>query len=292
MHPTINFISFIACLAFVLSAPKASCQDSEGQSPRLKIVSAYVLPGAISVTIPANTLTDFRTLAPESKIQNQDFVGYDDTEDWNSSSLFHFAPAIGIRFNRPDGNASNHFLMRVGIDYSEGELLHAGRYKSTRVPYDTLISTQTGEATYLDSVFSNSVSMIHSASFLQLDVSFLWSTDFNARFQVYGGVGLAAGLSFNAATSIREYDNAYGAGGGYDYYDKASKSERFLSQSSFSGNVYLPLGLDWQLGKQGFWEAIHLVCEFRPALAVYTIPELDSYISPSFGFLSGMKVGW
>lgn len=132
----------------------------------------------------------------------------------------------------------------------------------------------------------------HRTSNLQLDVSFLWSTNFEARFQVYGGVGLGAGFSFNAETSVSVFENSYTYYRDYDYYYGPTESERFRNKSGFSGNIYLPLGLDWRLGKKGFWESIHIVSEFRPALAVYSIPELDTYVAPSFGFLTGIKVGW
>lgn len=272
---------------------KVSYGQNSGELPsHIQIVSVYVLPGFISHTMPSRSIDDFNKLAPGSKILNQDFSEFDKSDGLNIAGSGYFAPALGIRFNQADGTFNNHFLVRAGISFSTGDILYKSAQKSTRIPYDTLVSTITGEVVTLDSIQDRTIIMSYAGSALQLDVAVTWSTDFEARFQVYGGVGISAGLTFNNTTTIGDYDYSYDPENPYDRKDHDRNLENYSNKSGFSGNVYLPLGLDWRLGKQGFLESIHFVSEFRPGLAFYTIPELDSYVSPSFGFLMGLKVGW
>lgn len=267
-------------------------QDTGSSTPRMQVVSAYVLPGFASVSIPGGELSDFRELAPNSEILNKDFSVFDDGGGFYVSGLGQFSPALGIQFNGEDGTASNHFRMRVGLTYSGGEMIHNHQYYSESFPYDTLISTQTGEEYYRDSTYSRSVDMSYRASSLQLDISLLWSTGFDARFQAFGGIGVTAGATFNGRTQIQEFENSFGYEYDYENYNDYRRSEQFKAESGFVGSAYLPIGIDFRFGNKGFWGAMHIMSEFRPALAFYSIPELDSYVSPSFGFLTGIRVAW
>ena len=292
MGHKVFIISSIICFSFVLPVPKAYSQDLADNSPRVKIVSVYVLPGATAFTSQSTSLSDFQMLAPNSKILNKDFSQFYNWQIYEGDGLGTFAPALGIRFNREDGTVNNHFIMRAGLTFSGGQYLSQSNYESTRIPYDTLVSSTTGEVVTRDSIRNRSVSMSYTGSSLQLDVALMWSTDFEARFQVYGGVGMAAGLTFNNYTTISDLSFYYDPDYRYTRNSPKGAYESFRNKSGFYGNIYMPLGLDWRLGKQGFWESIHFVSEFRPGIAIYTIPELDSYVEPSFGFLMGMKVGW
>lgn len=275
----------------LISNPGFGQEPAQKQS-RIQIEAVYVTYGFTNHRLPTRNADSFRKLAPGSEILDQDFATYGFNAGLGSTGSFYFTPSLSFRFNRADGSVNNHFRMRAGLSYTNGQMLYQSAQKSTRIAYDTLVSTITGEVVIRDSVQSENIGMSYQGSSLQIDLSVLWSTDFEARFQVYAGVGVAAGVTFNNRTTITNNSFLYDSEHTFDRTGVNFKSEQYSNKAGFSGNAYLPLGLDWRLGKEGFWEAIHLLGEFRPGIAFYTIPELDSYVSPSFGFVMGIKVGW
>jgi hypothetical protein len=76
---------------------------------------------------------------------------------------------------------------------------------------------------------------------------------------------------------------------GYGNYE----SERFNNQTSFGLLAYLPLGLDFRLGKnQEFWKRLHLFYEISPGLNMTFIPELNTATNIAIRNGLGLRVSW
>src|SRR5690606_33840629 len=133
-------------------------------------------------------------------------------------------------------------------------------------PYDTLTSSQTGQVVYIDSVYTQNYSMDYVSEQLRLDGSVIFRTNPEGRWSLYAGIGFTVGLSVNATTEI--YYSKYGrietrypngqTSHSYQYYypgSYISKTETFRNKTNFSVSPYIPMGVDFRIGKKReFWK--------------------------------------
>ena len=210
---------------------------------------------------------------------------------------------LGLQFSDKQKSAYKaNPLLRLGISYFSGTSITSAFYKEERFPYDTLTSSQTGQVIYIDSINSKSYSMNYSSEQLRLDASLIFRTNPEARWSLFAGIGVNAGLSINASTDI--YFNRYessdtrfinGNGSspyGYSNTDN-SKSENFKNKSNFGLSTYIPMGVDFRIGKKKeFWKRTHLFYELRPGVNITSIPELRTITNSSIQHGIGLRVSW
>lgn len=238
------------------------------------------------------TLSTFRKLAPDSEILSGDLSDYDDYSYFLNSGLGVFNTNVALKFNKQDGVEKNGPLLRLGITYQGGALLSQSMNFELRTPYDTLVSSQTGEEEYRDSIFTSDLEMRYLTSQVLADVSVIWRTNPDFRWGVYGGIGIAGGFSFDNRTVIEDRKNYFtSTDRGYDF-PSTSKKEIFNNENAYCALVYLPIGANVALGKNNFWELINFVVELRPAISVISVPELETDISATIPFSCGVKVSW
>lgn len=287
------YFSLLLCaLVFILSSTCGYGQQSAETLPRIQVVSVYVLPGVGIMRFPCYNLDPFIRLAPEMEMLRQDFSEFDADYSARGDGMVEFYPAIGLRFNRRNQSPSDHFLLRAGLRFYQADLYSARLSYRKSTPYDTLVSSQTGAVIYRDSIYQKSVQVDYHTTVLQVDLSAIWSTGFNDPFQVYGGVGLALGGSFNNYTKAYTNQDAYGFERTYEDRLPHTEIERRENAPGLVGSLYLPLGVDFRFGKKGFWNQLHFLFEFRPGMTLTEIPELETYVRPHIDMLYGLKVQW
>ena len=295
-----QFIWVIPAL-LVLMSLNGFAQEKDSGS-KLRVTSAWILPGASWQTAQDGSLSDFKQLAPGSPILNGNLSGFTNSFGTNFSSQTGFSGGVGIQFlNRKDQTVRANPTLRLGLSYRNGEVLYGSLSKETTAVIDTLTSSQTGAELYLDSTYYESISMSANREVLMLDASLIFESHPGSRWTLFGGAGIAAGYSFNATTDIF-YNNYYdvqtavnGSPGFVDpNFDNSNfKSERFRNDESFVGEIYLPLGVDFKVGKEReFWKKIHLFYEVRPGMQFSTIPELRSVVRTQIHQGIGLKLKW
>ncbi len=252
-------------------------------------------------------LADFNLLAPNSEILNQDFEGFDQYNSFifnrrgnNSNSGLY----VGLRLNNFN---KNNFLrapvLRLGINHEVFSVTGTSLYNDIRIPYDTLTSSQTGNVTYVDSLLSTTVNMNYFSNKLAFDAAMIFQTTDAYRFSFHAGIGVNAGLSYNNRTEIVQskdnstvsYENNNGSNYFSSYYGGfgSYQTETITNKSGFFFSAYVPLGIDFRLGKnREFWKHINLFVETRPSINFQSIPEVRTQTSVRFSGNLGFKVTW
>ncbi len=268
-----------------------------------KIQDFSVMPsGQVYNSAPA-TIMDFNELAAGSSILARDFSGFQrsDFSSTNGAGGFEVMLGLGLR-NKEKTGFRQSAQLRVGVGYSSLSSLGADYFQDERKPYDTLVSSQTGNSVFVDSVTHRNLSLNYNTDNVRLDVSMIFRTTGVSRWSVYGGVGVRANYSFNGYTSVnyhvqkgteqerQDFNGYYGYG--LDFEDSQNENEVFRSnESSFGGAVYVPLGVDVRFGKTSdFWTKIHLFGEVRPGLDFSNIPTYGSVTQGFLQFGLGLRV--
>lgn len=173
--------------------------------------------------------------------------------------------------------------LRFGLSYSQPVLMSSTYYREDTSPYDTLVSSRTGQEYYVDSVFNSFYGLNYDVNMLALNTSFLWSTDDAARLSCYGGVNLSFNLNFSNRINVSRHDYGYlrYVDSGFPYYGEEienfeHQSESYKQPVSFGLGFYSPIGVDWRLGKQGKgFNDVHLFSEIRPGVSFNNVPGYD-----------------
>lgn len=226
------------------------------------------------------TLEEYRSLFPNSTLLQGDFnsYGYPDFY-FNSTSMINVL--WGIRLQQNEGFEQR---LRAGFTFSGITPTYGSYYNETRFAFDTLVSSRTGEVTYVDSIYSENLFINTSQKQVGLDVSYLIKANQNGRWSFYGGLGMEVGALLNVEANISRSNYSYYSndlGSYYPYglwndFDNSYKNEVQRLGSGFYAQLYLPVGLDLRLSmRNDFWRRMHLYTELRPSIG-YSNSELTS----------------
>lgn len=285
--PTLLFISYLSSNAQT---------DSSTVKRKMKITDLYVATGVVAHTKSLSTLEDFNKLAPQSTLLNDSFAGYSGYSNTLSNNAgFTFSALVGINFlNAAKTAYKSNPQWRLGFSYINGMAMSRTLRKEVKAPYDTLTSSQTGEMIFIDSVTSEYYNMHYQNEQLRLHLSIIFRTNPNARWSLYGGAGINAGMSFNARTEIsytqkKSTENkktSRDALGVTEY-----TSESFINNNGFGFAAFIPMGVDWRLGrKREFWKRLHFYYELSPQIDFTSVPELRTFISTGVTSNFGLRV--
>lgn len=137
--------------------------------------------------------------------------------------------------------------------------------RTVRVPYDTLISSQTGQYTVIDSVYTSRYEIAHRYGFVGLQSALILRT--KRRFSLFGGIGAAGGLVYNVHTDVRHYNiatagdalNTGGAPGSSVGGAEPDQQERVRNGTGIWWSWNVPLGIDYRLHRShAFWVRLHI----------------------------------
>lgn len=299
MTPIKLLLTTAAALAFALSA---SAQEPKANK-KISIRDFYIQSGFSSQSNTDAPIEDFRALAPQSELLKNDMSGFSPSTNIGLRDNNAFALMVALQFR--DGENAGYKknpLLRLGFSYTNGRNLSGLYYREDRVAYDTLTSSQTGQAFYIDSVTTQQYSMRYASEQLRIDGSLLFRTNPEARWSLYAGLGIAAGISLNSNTEIMY--NTYGqttsnrtSGSFYANYGfnqgRGFEVENHRNQTNISVSPYVPLGVDFRVGnKREAWKAIHLFYEMRPSVTFTSIPELRTIGQTNFQHFIGLRVSW
>jgi hypothetical protein len=300
-------LSLSLCLNPFLSHLKAQENQNPSALPtlpikKMQVCEVSVLFGGAFDLQQNSTMADFQKLAPQSKLLKGDFSGYQSSSFQSYGANGMFSVLMGIRFAKSDKSAyKTNPILRLGFSYLSSNNL-ATYYQEQTKRYDTLVSINSGQTYYLDSTTTRSYYMNYRSEQLRLDASLIFRTDPKARWAVYSGIGLNVGMSLTANTEIyyTPYTgtNENSSASYYPYYypyqqSYATSSESFRNSTNFGASSYIPLGVDFRMGKKRpFWQRTHLFLELRPGVNVNSIPELGTFAKGYFQSSFGIKVNW
>jgi hypothetical protein len=286
------FVSGLSCLT--------AQNDSLRPIQKLNACEVNVLFGGYFQPIQYGTIAEFKKLAPGSELLKADFTAYNQFNDYVSSINSMFSVNLGFRFGNSSKSAyRKNPLLRLGFSYFSTTDLANNLGQTTTFRNDTLVSSGTGQVYYIDSTIYRSYNMQHTSDQLRLDVSLVYRTDPKARWQFYAGLGLTAGASLKSYTTVNYMVSGSLVSTDYYLYPVSSeqnyeyKNEYFRNSADIGMSAYVPLGLDFRLGKKRpFWKRTHLFYEARPGASFSNIGDLGFFANISVQQGLGIKVNW
>ncbi|MFY9309087.1 MAG: hypothetical protein WAQ28_08595 [Bacteroidia bacterium] len=296
-----NCFVIVMCMGIttVFGQNNTGAQQPPAKEKKIKVTDASIMGGFMNMEASVyGSLTDFQLLNPQSLILNENMDGYSSgygyggyTYDFRLGALNSglFGANLGLSFKEKPKSLTQ---IRVGVAVS-GTSVSNFISRTDRSPYDTLTSSQTGQTIYQDSITYHSYSMEYRARQLKLDVSLIYRMYPSARWSMYGGIGLQAGTSLSAYSDINynEYVVIEGQESNGSYDASVRRSERFKNKNVQEFVAYIPVGVDFRLGKRKeFLKQIHLFTEIRPYVSVLNIPELGSFSGLGMQQVLGLRV--
>ena len=266
---------------------------------QVKLTQIHLTNGSYSTFGDSpSQIGDFSALAPGSTILLKDFSQYQ-----QNGLLFDFMSPY--RFSGGTGTSSFQSLqvglqlpkcsgtLRLGISNFRNNLMNAYASYSASQVVDTLISTQNGSMTFIDSTITRNAYGNYSNQQIRIDAAYVWETNAGQRWAFSAGAGLSLGFSYQSKTSLHfvEYTNNYQGFGAYQGTQTSTfESEHYTNSLSVGANVYVPLGINFRLGtKRAFWMPWMIYTELRPQLSFNTVPTVGMKFSPGIGAASGIR---
>lgn len=262
-------------------------------SQKLKISEIHISSGSGSMGTKDGTLTDFAKLAPNSAILGMDlsqltpynytyYRGFGMNAGSNTTSL-----QLGLQCAKMP-----KITFRVGLTHvnNYGLLSAQGSFYES-APYDTLTSSQTGAQSFVDSSYSKSYEMNYSNQQVRLDGALIFRMFSEKRWSLQAGLGASFGMSYRATTSLRYWESSSINSNTLSYYNESGKSETFQNKNSLGASLYIPLGVDFCIGKKReFFMPFHLYAETRPSLNINSINGIGTSFSPGMSSAVGLRV--
>jgi hypothetical protein len=265
---------------------------------QIKLTQVHLSSGAYrQFGFTPSNITDFAALAPGSSILMKDFSTYE-----SSMGYYNFNYPFGMGMQNTSSFQSLQVglslpkcqgTLRLGISNFSNQLMSAyGSYYESHV-VDTLISSQNGSMTFVDSTISRNVYGNYNNQQIRIDAAYVWETNAGERWAFSAGAGMSFGLSYQSQTSLNfaEYTNSYEGYGSYVSNQTTTlESETYKNPMAWGANVYVPLGINFRLGtKRAFWKPWMIYSELRPQLSFNSIPNAGVKFSPGIGSASGIR---
>jgi hypothetical protein len=265
---------------------------------QIKLTQVHLSSGAYrQFGFTPSNITDFAPLAPGSSILLKDFSNYE-----SSMGYYNFNYPFGMGMQNTSSFQSLQVglslpkcqgTLRLGISNFSNQLMNAyGSYYESHV-VDTLISSQNGSMTFVDSTISRNVFGNYNNQQIRIDAAYVWEMNAGERWAFSAGAGLSFGLSYQSKTSLHytEYTNSYQGYGSYAGNQITThESETYKNPMAWGANIYVPLGINFRLGtKRAFWKPWMIYSELRPQLSFNSIPNSGVKFSPGIGSTSGIR---
>ena len=127
------------------------CFVAQAQENKISVTEVHILSGAGGGYAEYGSIADFKSLAPNSEILKKDFTGFDDRSGgMNGITGMNVFQSLQIGLKLPK---LKNAVLRLGVMHMEqSDLLTRSGHRSTSFAYDTLVSTQTGEQYFIDSL--------------------------------------------------------------------------------------------------------------------------------------------
>lgn len=165
-----------------------------------------------------------------------------------------------------------------------------------RMPFDTLVSTGSGQTIPLDSVHITSVNIDHHYRLIGAHGALLWRT--RGRLALFGGVGLAGGLLYDTHTEVHYRRSAHVEGDGYyavpDHWPVDPDADRSVLYTNGNGHWlqwHLPFGAEYRLHRSHeLWGRLQLYLELVPQMLFVQRPVIGHTMGFGFQHQLGLRL--
>lgn len=282
-----RILHLISLLSFLLLPTFNFAQESEEKS--ITLAEAQVFIGGHISSFQSLTLDEMKKFAPNSSILSKDYTGFGQSGYPYLNNHRSLKVSLGLSFKKLPSAT-----LRLGINYANRDLFYGSLWKSETHPYDTLTSSQNGQQYFVDSSRIYSTYFMQSSDNLGIDASLIFRTKPEARWSLFGGIGYGLAVGINSQTMIN-YNDLSQINNPYYYQNEtvAYESENFKNKTFFSQSLFLPMGVDFRIGKKReFWNRLHLFYEINPSITFNHIPEFGTSTHLGIGHGLGIRVKW
>lgn len=285
-----------------ISAMFANAQPTDAPAPLL--ADGYAAYGAFVTREQRVGLSEWHGLLPGSTLLQRDLSGL-------TGGLWDYGPwsngygtgrngtgcsylAIGLNPTRQTLDHGFEQRLRVGFGFLGEESLYGNWGRTLTGVYDTLVSQQTGQMTFLDSSWTEGYTASAYRSRIAADLSYLIRRVSTSRWSWQAGIGIQVGVALSGQVELTHYTRRYRdhSGNRYDsseYTVLDQESLRF--GSSLFVSTYALLGLDYRLGRTNpFWSQLHLFAEARPMMTLSSLPGSAARFEPASQHLFGVRI--
>jgi len=290
-----KLISLFLSMNFVmlLSAQDESCK-------KITVGDVYIYSGAHGGSFDFQQ-SDFTALAPASQILSSDLINFKEGYSGYGVSGNYLTMKIGLDFkDKNNGGYKLNPQLQIGLTYMTNNSGRASLYRNSTVRTDTLISVNTSNVVYVDSMYRANIHSNYSSDNLLIDLALIYRTDTEARWSFFGGFGVAGGVSIKARTDVFRHDYVsarYVVPGTSDEYwsypnnTSEHSSEFFRNEMNFLVYGQLPLGVNFKVAKSTrFWKDLNLFYEITPVLKYFGVPEIGGFVSAGVKHGIGLKL--
>lgn len=255
--------------------------NAQEESNSFQIKAASVQVGVLSGSSSISNISDFQKLAPTSDFQELDVIGFRRDNNFFGSNGPAFSMNVILAKPANENFARLNTEFRFGVSYQQSDVFNLSYSRTDEFRVDTLTSMRNGEQSFVDSIYDQSYYLAYTQRHVMLDGDVTISTNPNKRFKFYGGVGLSLGLSVSPSTTISynttsRLRNEIRTDDFNSDFDSESTYDSYRNKSGFFGRLYLPLGIDFRVGKTNeTLKKYHLFVESRTSLMFQSVPELN-----------------
>jgi hypothetical protein len=289
----IGFYSFLLlCVASNLQA------QSDSYSSAIRLAFNSVDFGSISFSHQLSPISihDFKSLMLSPKLDYIDPAAFEQNNFQSRFVTTEMHLAVGFHLIENNKHMKGNPLLRFGIGYYQTNLNYGYYSANSITTVDSMSVPGSSALRPVDSVFSGSLSLFSSSSFLTLSSSILWQTNPEKRFCLYGGIGMGFGLSTKSsvdydyrASSSKIVRNTNGSV--YQEFDRVSESDWGWTEAKpwqyVSFNALA--GLDFRLGNSDkFWKYLHWFFEIGPNFQILSAQQLTPFNNSGLW----MSFGW
>ncbi len=293
-------MKFTTSAVLLLFAFMGTAQSVVEEVPKFQLSNAYMYLNFPQIEAPRIVLSDYRALAPNSKILAADFSDFEEIRRRNHAGNGGFDLMVGVKVRNKDQSGYRENLkIRVGVGYSVGVVFESELRDDKFKPYDTIPSSINGDPVYLDSARSENVGLRFTSDFIRLHLSIIMYTDEDARVSLYGGLGFYGSYGYYNTLTVSHSLENYVIGADSQelvrYYERnkerSSTLEVFEGESSFGAALYAPLGFDFRVSMtHSFWQRVHLFFEVQPGIDVSKISSFGVRARPFATTGLGLRV--
>jgi len=252
------------------------------------------------MSLQPSSVEDFKRIVPQSQLLTADYENYNSNQLPSYASNSFMSVLLGIELaNKKTKQIRTNPKLRLGFNYGSFSTLSGYLQQTERFVYDTLVSAQSGNIYFADSVITSSLIMYQNTQQLSMDVALIYRTNTDNRFAFYSGLGLGGGFSMNTNTYIRYHKRSTSEvngssdpdfiGGNYSE-ESSLKTESFKSKNPSTFWVYVPIGIDFRIGKYSeLLKHTYLFVETRPSITRANIPDFGANTAASIAFTTGVR---
>lgn len=210
----------------------------------------------------SQSFSDFKAFANAPSLFSNDLNGYEGN-NYNTSYLTSNSEVmLGLQFRNKNQTYNPNRELQIGFGFGSYIGNSFSFHKENKTRIDTLVSTQTNETYFQDSITNMYQNYDHKAEMIYLNLKYVFKTDVKKRFYGYAGIGMKLGFSVNSSISSSYSESSkltYDLDDYHDSYYVPFNGYKIEGQSTkgpsvFLTNMQIKYGVNFRVSNtHNFW---------------------------------------